>query len=190
MFKFIDSMSFVFNCFCSQKLEEKNEKENENDIFAKNMYDLSAKHNISILPIQNNFELENLYPKSNHVQDWITFVIGKDKTYILANTGSNVFGNSRQLVNHKASGFLPNSLEEFLDPIWERTLSGSDMQFFMLYDGKTYFVNTYSFKNKSNNVIGASMFMRLFDTLPNLFQMYSRLSLDNPVKCINDNKKN
>jgi hypothetical protein len=171
-------MSFVFNCFCTAKESTNADKQSENETFARSLFNLSEKHNISILPVENTFELENLYPKRNHVEEWTTFVVGKDKTYIVSNPGSMSFANSDNLVNHKGTGFLPSSLEEFLDPIWDRTLGGNDLQFFILYDGKTYFVNTFGFKNRSGNIVGACMFLRLFETIPNQFKMYKRLSLD------------
>jgi hypothetical protein len=177
MLKIVDSMSFVFNCFCSKPQPNK-ETSTKRDSFERNLYTIGEKHNISILPIQQAFDLDNLYPKSNHVQEWTTLVIGKDKTYILCNLGNISFVNSNKLVNHKGTGILPAALEEFFDPIWDNTLTGKNLQLFMVIDGRTYFMNTYSFKNNSAQSIGACMFLREFNTIPNVFSGYQKLPID------------
>lgn len=177
MLKIVDSMSFVFNCFCS-KPQSKREAKNGRDSFENNLYTIGEKHNISILPIQQTFEIDNLYPKTNHVHDWTTLIIGKDKTYVLCQLGTITFANSDKLVNHKGAGILPESLEEFFEPLWDKTLTGKNLQLFIVIDGRTYFMNTYSLKNNNSQVIGACMFLRLFDTIPNMFSRYQRLSID------------
>jgi hypothetical protein len=107
-------------------------------------------------------------------------VIGKDKTYILCNLGSISFVNSNKLVNHKGTGILPSSFEEFFDPIWDNTLTGKNLQLFMVIDGKTYFMNTYSFRNNNSQaIIGACMFLREYNTIPNVFSGYQNLSNHN-----------
>ena len=39
-------------------------------------------------------------------------------------------------------------------------------QFYMVWNSKLYFVNTYPFFNGKNKVIGAILFMRGFETMP------------------------
>jgi hypothetical protein len=164
MLKIVDSMSFVFNCFCTKVDEVQNKAKDEND-FMNSIVNSGSQHKIYVLPIQNDFELEDLYPTENHVDKWSTFIIGKDKTYILANSSHLKIADL--LVNHKGTGILPNTIEKFLDPIWDRTLDGNQVQLFMIYDSNTYLLNSYSFKNNANEIIGACMFMRLVDSLPN-----------------------
>lgn len=178
MLKVVESMSVVFNCFCSKPCVVQG-VQRKRDSFESNLYTIGEKHNISILPIQQSFELENLYPKYNHVQEWTTLVIGKDKTYILCNLGGIAFANSDKLVNHKGAGILPEALEEFFDPLWNKTLTGKNLQLFIVIDGRTYFMNTFAFKNNSSQVIGACMFLRQFSTIPNVFSQLQRLSVDN-----------
>lgn len=176
MLKIIDTLSVVFNCFCNKP--DVREESKANEIINRNIYNMSEKHNISILPVHMEYEIENLYPKTNMVHTWTTLVVGKDKTYILANINFEGIGKCERLLNHKANGLLPESFEEFLDPIWDKTLLGKNLQFFMLYNGKTYLVNTYGFHNSSNLIIGACLFMRLFDTLPNSITSCKRLSME------------
>lgn len=170
MLKFIDNLSFVFNCFCAPKPM----KDTHDAIFDK-IHNLSVKHKISILPTVNKFCLDNLYPKTNQVHTWSTFVIGKDKTYILAHVNNLDIANAEKVLNKKGDGVLPDIFIEFFDPIWDKTLTGSALQFLMIYDNLTYLVNTYPFHNESSHVIGACMFLRLFDTMP---PICSRLSLE------------
>jgi hypothetical protein len=177
MLKVIDSMSFVFNCFCAKADEGQSKAMNESE-FMNSIVNSGSQHNIHVLPIQNDFELDNLYPTENHVDKWSTFIVGKDKTYILANSAHLKICDL--LVNHKGNGILPNTIEKFLDPIWDRTLDGNQVQLFMIYDSKTYLLNSYFFKNNTDEIIGACMFMRLVDSLPNtIFKKMS--ALHNPV---------
>lgn len=172
MLKFIDNLSLVFNCFCAPKTTE-----TKDDIFNK-IHTLSNKHNISILPTASTFQLDNLYPKTNQVHTWSTFVIGKDKTYILANVNNLEISNANTVLNKKAGGILPDAFVEFFDPIWDKTLSGVQLQFLMIYDSYTYLVNSYSFKNDMGEVIGACIFMRRFETMP---PMCTRTSFEKVV---------
>jgi hypothetical protein len=130
-----------------------------------------------VLPVRSSFELDNLYPKHNHVDQWSSFVIGLDKTYILANTNNLNFNG---LVNHKGTGILPTSIEQFLDPIWDRTLAGNQVQLFIVFDKQTYLLNSYSLKNNFDQVIGACLFMRLVDSLSNtiVFNTSSLISVN------------
>jgi hypothetical protein len=166
-------MSFVFNCFCAKQNDDVSKNKKESD-FISSIVNSSANHNVVVLPVRNSFELDNLYPKHNHVDKWNTFIIGKDKTYILANC---VDFNINNLVNHKGTGILPQAIEEFLDPIWDRTLEGKQVQLFMMFDSTTYLMNSYTLKNNADQIIGACLFMRRVDSLPNtIFQTTSSLS--------------
>jgi hypothetical protein len=175
MLKFIDNLSFVFNCFCTGK--DKTKKKNVNqkstnhvdtdDIFNKQIYGLGWKENVVILPVRRSFDLDNLYPKTDQVHTWTTLIVGRDKTYVLANL-HNVDEREEptpSLLNRKGDGILSDSFREFLDPIWDKTLAGKQLQFFMTYNSQTYLVNTYPIHNFSKQVIGGIFFMRLFDTL-------------------------
>jgi hypothetical protein len=166
MLKVIDQLSVVFNCFCCDKKNLEDAKK-EDDITK--IQKLSTKHNISILPIKNFFELESLYPVTNQVHTWSTFIIGKDKTYVLANGYNFDLGSPcDDLLNKKAPGHMNDTLVEFFEPVWDRTLKGQQLQFFMVYNGITYIVNTYALRNESQVIIGACMFIRTFDSMPSI----------------------
>ncbi len=164
MLKFIDNISFIFNCFCTRKEDDTDNKNKREDFFINSIVTSDPSHNMVILPVRSSFELDNLYPKQNHVDKWSTFIIGLDKTYILASSSDFRISN---LVNHKGTNIIPNSLEQFLDPIWDRTLEGNQVQLFIVIDKQTYLLNSYALKNNSDKIIGACLFMRLVDSLPN-----------------------
>ena len=149
------------------------------------LYNVSRKYKISILPISSGFELENLYPLTDRVEFWNTFVVGKDKTYILANCKNLTIPNSDKLLNNTADGILPDELKDFFDPIWDKTLKGSQLQFYIIFNGQTYFVNTYPFLNNKKRVIGAIMFLRLFDTMPDIYYQ-NEIPIDNPDRASMD----
>lgn len=161
MLKVIDSLSVVFNCFCDNPQNKPNDQRRKRRSFERNIYDIGAKYNISVLPIQQTFELDNLYPQTNQVHEWTTLVVGKDKTYVLTHLGSISFAKSDQLVNHKGPGIIPHELQDFFDPLWDETLAGTNLQLFLVIDGLTYFMNTFSFKNNHGSIIGACMFFAI-----------------------------
>ena len=52
------------------------------------------------------------------------------------------------------------------DSVWTKTLQGKQLQFYMVWNSKLYFINTYPFFNGKGKVIGAILFMRAFETMP------------------------
>jgi sensor histidine kinase regulating citrate/malate metabolism len=102
------------------------------------------------------------------VELWNIFVVGNDKTYILCSIKDPFISipNSGDLINNQASGLIPADLERFLDTIWDRTLVGRQLQFYITWNGRLYFINTFPFFNGKKDVIGAILFMRAFETMP------------------------
>jgi hypothetical protein len=138
------------------------------------LQNLSFKYNISVLPLFKSFNIDDLHPTTNNVENWITFIIGKDKRYIVANNINYLNINISQ--NEILNKIGKDGIFDFLNPLWDKTLQGRKLQFFMIYQNKTYFVNTYPYYNNVNIIIGASMFIRPFDTMP---AICCRLSFDN-----------
>jgi hypothetical protein len=140
----------------------------EQDIIDRQIYNVSREYKISILPIYPNFEIDNLYPLTDHVELWNIFIIGNDKTYILANVNDPhiQIPKSQDLSNNHSEDVIPTELHAVFDAIWTKTLLGRKLQFYMVWNGKLYFINTYPFLNGKNKVIGGIMFMRAFDTMP------------------------
>jgi hypothetical protein len=183
---------YFMGCRYETKLEK---QENENNILR--IQALSNKHNISILPVVNSYEIQSLYPETNNTHTWSTFIIGKDKTYALTNKYDfNIESSFNKLFKRTGNGQLHEDLLEFFDPIWERTLKGQQLQFFMIYCSIIYFVNTFALRNDSYNIIGASMFVRSLDTMPTISSSnlststqvdtsFKRLSLDERRKSTN-----
>ena len=122
-------------------------------------------YNISILSIDENIIIDNLYPPTDHVELWNIFIVGSDKTYILANIkDNNIYVPSiNKLPNHTGQNILPPELFQKFETIWDKTLSGKQLQFYMVWNTQLYFINTYPFNNGKNKVIGAILFMRIFD---------------------------
>jgi hypothetical protein len=132
------------------------------------IYNVSREYKISILPIFPYFEIDNLYPLTDHVELWNIFIVGNDKTYILANINDPhiKIPNAKNLANKQGESMIPTELHILFDSIWNKTLSGTKLQFYMVWSGKLYFINTYPFRNGKDKIIGAIMFMRAFDTMP------------------------
>lgn len=168
--------TFICSCF---KPKEQDKDIGAFDLGSK-LYDVTRQYKISILPIPQNFDIDNLYPITDHVELWNIFIVGNDKTYILVNINDPhiIIPNTRQLPNHKAQNIMPEELVKLLDSIWDKTLLGKQLQFYMVWDGKLYFINTYPFFNGQNKVIGAILFMRTFETIENEIREDMRKSLD------------
>jgi hypothetical protein len=153
----------MFNCFKPVTLLD--EKQLDTNIYA-----ASRKFKISILPINNHFDIENLYPLTDHVELWNIFIVGNDKTYILASVKDPciTIPGADDLLNHRGNNRLPVELNEFFNTIWDKTLNGKQLQFYMVWSGRLYFINTYPFLNGKGKVIGAALFMRAFETMPEM----------------------
>lgn len=167
--------NFSINCFRPKTKETKAdaEAEEENE-FDKDFSDLRDAYNaknydITVIPLPHSmYVVNNLYPPWNQVGTWDIFIIGNDRTYILAEirsfkTATKQLGES--LIDHQANGIMDDELKQFFDPLWDKTLKGSKMQLFIAFRGKNYLINTFPFtieSNDSSRVIGAILFMRVF----------------------------
>lgn len=195
-FNLFEKLELTFQCFGGKKQSKTLNKKSEDELH-KNIYHVTPEYKVSILPIQANFDIENLYPATDQVHIWNIFVVGSDKTYILANVNDEhiCIPNAEYLPNHQGPKMLPNELVMVFDNIWTKTLSGSKLQFYMVWNGKLYLINTYPMSNNKNKIIGAILFMRGFDTVPeskpfeNMSiplkspseERKSKLSFDNPI---------
>jgi hypothetical protein len=177
-FNLFESINLKFSCFgcCGTKNDEEIEdethittrgKDNPRESYEldKNIYKVTREYKISILPITADFDIENLYPLTDHVELWNIFIVGNDKTYILANVNDPhiLIPNINTLPNKQAQNILPDELIAVFNSIWSKTLTGKQLQFYMVWNSKLYFVNTYPFFNGKSAVIGAIMFMRAFE---------------------------
>ena len=163
MLNLFESFNLVFNCFGKGSSVKREEDELDRKI-----YHVSKQHKISVLPITPTFDIENLYPLTDHVELWNIFIVGNDKTYVMTQVKDPtiVIPEADNLLNRKANGVLPEDLVSFFDTIWDRTLLGRQLQFYIVWNGRLYFINTYPFFNGKRVVIGAILFMRAFETMP------------------------
>ena len=162
----LESLKLTFNCFKPKVLDDEYFKPaDELDI---KIYNVSRQYKISILPISHKFDIDNLYPLTDHVELWNIFIVGNDKTYILAsiNDEHTVIPQTADLLNKRANNILPEELVAMFDSIWDKTLLGHKLQFYMVWNTKLYFINTYPFYNGKNCAIGAILFMRAFEKMP------------------------
>lgn len=164
----MENVSFSFNCFRPEKPAEKTPVQ----------VDVGENYNIVTLPVMMGRDIADLYPPTNHVEDWSILIIGKNKNYILAHMNDLHIPNTDFLPNNIGDRYLPKEISAYFNQIWDKTLAGNELQFFMVLNGKTYFVNTYRFLNRTAEVVGAVMFLRQTDLMPNLSYSVQRRSLD------------
>ena len=175
-FSILEAVNLTCNCFFGKNKEPTEEEklaeakirkeQAKKEELSLRLYDIARKHEIGILPVLDTYQVTNLFPINNHVNKWNIFIIGKDKVYILASINDfEGFPDTTGILNTNAMALLPESLQEFFDPVWDKTLLGRQLQFYMIYFGRTYFVNTYPFFNDDRMIIGAIMFIRSFEYL-------------------------
>ena len=130
------------------------------------LYKVSKAYNLSVLPISPDYSFDNLYPITNHVEVWSTLVVGSDKSYILCNVGDeNIkFENKDEIVNTKGSK-IPRDLFLFLNNVWDISLTGKNLQFFIVLDSHLYIFNSYCLKNEKGHIVGCIGFIRNFQSI-------------------------
>jgi hypothetical protein len=164
--------SLNLSCFCKPRCAgdgdnegretHKKLKRDKYSIDMDGVYRIAREYKISVLPVGPDFELSNLYPLTNHVELWNVLVVGRDKTYILASIKDPHTKIPSNVLNRRGEESLPAELVKLFDIFWSRTLEGRQLQFFMVWNGKLYLVNTYPLRNGETTIIGAIMFMRAF----------------------------
>jgi len=140
----------------------------KNYITSKRIIEMGATHKLQILPVMRGKEINDLYPITDQVHLWNTFVVGKKLNYIVANVNDLNIGveDPKYLLNTKADNIMDEDINNFFEHIWAETLDGVDLQFFMIKSGKTFFVNTYCLQNGHHQTIGGLCFIRNVETLP------------------------
>lgn len=133
-----------------------------------NIHNVATKHNITILPVYGKDMYggdSNLYPVTNHVETWNTFVVGSDKTYILAHVSNPLthVPNHEHLQNRKGDNILPPEMHQFFDAVWDKTLKNNTMHLFVAWNEQLFRVNSFPLVSELGVVVGAVMFMKSFD---------------------------
>lgn len=126
------------------------------------------RYNITILPVHANFCIDNLYPETNQVHKWNIIIIGKDKTFIHVSIHDLDLPEYDTFPNRRAGNVLDRHLQDFFDPIFEKTLSNQKLQFVMGWSHRIFLVNTYPLNNQFGNVIGAVIFIRNYSLMPKM----------------------
>lgn len=140
----------------------------KNYITSKRIIEMGATHKLQILPVMRGKEILDLYPPTDQVHLWNTFIVGKQMNYIVANVNDLNIGvdDPKYLLNSTADNLMDEDIKKFFNHIWKETLGGVDLQFFMIKAGKTFFVNTYCLQNGNQQTIGGLCFIRNVETLP------------------------
>jgi hypothetical protein len=127
---------------------------------------VASRYNMSILPVPTDLYIDNLYPPTNHVDQWNVFIIGNDKTYVHASVYDLDLPEAKSFCNQRPGNVLCRELQDFFEPIYDQTLVNNKLQFFMTWQGKLYLVNTYPIINQFEEVIGAIIFIRDNSLMP------------------------
>lgn len=153
----VETINLICNCFLPNKqktyddIQEHYNHDGDDDI-------------IHILPTNEQFKLKNLYPSTNKTEKWSVLCVGSDLTYIKVCLGDFNLKGMDFLTNKKGGNVISKRLNDTLEPIWNATLKGNRLQFFLLVNGLTYLVNSFPLDNTDGSVIGAVMFIRAYTT--------------------------
>ena len=134
-------------------------------------------NNVIVLPTRQGVILDNIYPINNHCEFFNILIIGSDKNYLFHRLYDLSFPGSEKLTNSKYVEKMPSSLRNILESIWDKTLGGKILHFYMIYKGKTYLTNAFPLQNEQNKSVGAIAFIRNVETIRNS-EDNPRISLD------------
>ena len=134
-------------------------------------------NNVIVLPTRQGVILDNIYPINNHCDLFNILIVGSDKNYLFNRLHDLAFPGSEKLTNSKYVEKMPSSLRNILDTIWDKTLGGKILHFYMIYKGKTYLTNSFPLQNEQNKSVGAIAFIRNVETIRNS-EDNPRISLD------------
>lgn len=129
---------------------------------------IAERYDITILPVHADFRIDNLYPETNQVHKWNIIIIGKDKTFIHASIHDLDFPDFESFPNRRSGNVLDRQLQDFFDPIFDKTLNNEKLQFIMCWSKKIYLVNTYPLANQISDVIGGVIFIRDYSLMPKM----------------------
>ena len=163
LFSFIDSL----NCVFPIKTKKKKKKEMEEDLKEKSSMYKDIK--INIIPTPNNLKIHNLVFNNENLDKWNVFIIGNDKTYILAHIGDPFYDNTNISIQGTKGEKLSEDISYFFNKVWTYTLNSYELQFLAFIGNKMFLINTFCFRTKyKKKIIGAIMLMRSYDqNVPN-----------------------
>ena len=133
---------------------------NRKKLIKQRLFDYSKKNDIILIPLLKEYSLDNLYPIGDEVHKWSIFIVGNDKTYILAKTTHFIEKINNDILNKKTYNGMNIKMYNFLDQIWDLTLKGTNLQLFVYTESTLFLLNSYSMLNEKGQVIGATCFMR------------------------------
>lgn len=160
----------IGRCFCFQPQDNKS---NDIDTIA----ETGELNNVIVLPTRQGVILDNIYPINNHCDLFNILIVGSDKNYLFVRFHDISFPGSEKLVNTKYIEKMPSSLRNILESIWDKTLGGKILHFYMIYKGKTYLTNAFPLQNEQSKSVGAIAFIRNVETIRNS-EDNPRISLD------------
>lgn len=129
---------------------------------------MGERYNITILPVHANFRIDNLYPETNQVHKWNIIIIGKDKTFVHVSIHDLDMPGFESFPNRRSGNVLDRHLQDFFDPIFDKTLNNEKLQFVMGWSQRIYLVNTYPLTNQVGTVIGGVVFIRDYSLMPKM----------------------
>lgn len=118
-------------------------------------------NNILVLPTRPNDTLKNLFPLSNHVKERFNILcVGAEKEYILVRLTDLKLPGCENLENKRYSETMPENIRAILDSIWEQSLAGKSLSFYLVVRGLTYLCHSFPLPLQNGKIVGAICFIR------------------------------
>lgn len=121
---------------------------------------------LQVLPFAEGFELNNLFPDNNHVEDWTQLVVGCDKRVIFFRDTMGFAAHGQVLTNSRFDDVLKGPHARFFDICMNMILTGSCSSFLLLFKGTVFLATLFSYLNNSKNVIGGAIYIRKLTSIP------------------------
>lgn len=169
-----------FSCiFGSKKSLPQLKEQYENELLS------LSDETIQILPfVKGSFELQNLFPTNNRVQDWSHLVLGNDRR-VISFRDTLGFSNGENLPNNRFDDVLKGPYARFFEVCMDLILSGCGSSFLLLFKGTVHLATLFSYLNDSGRVVGGAVYIRKLSSIPEVtenVQMFVQARRSNDIR--------
>lgn len=148
------------SCFLGKKDKPMNNMQLETELLS------LSDETLQVLPFAESFELKNLFPQNNHVEDWTHLVVGCDKRVIFFRDTMGFTAHGQVLNNHRFDDVLKGPYSRFFEVCMNMIMTGCGSSFLLLFKGTVYLATLFSYLNNSKNVIGGAIYIRKLNSIP------------------------
>lgn len=152
-------------------------KNTDKQLFYENkLLTMENNDDIKVLPFLSFLPLTDIFPQNRHVSDWSVYIIGRDKRLVMSQ--DNLELSEPSMFNKKIDDVISGRNGQFFDTVFDMIVNGHESQFLMVFRGKLYFANTFTFKNSFRKPIGGILFVRLYSPMSDMMPEGSEIVIN------------